>query len=143
MTAFRLPVLFLLPLGLLCATVGAQSEKPPPLTVPSVSIRDTLPLSKALAEVRRQTGVTVQDGLGGDREVSLALDRASFWQAVEAVAVAARAKAVQSGRDGSVTLQPLLRGERRPPVSHDGPFRVRVLRISTSQDLDSDRGSCL
>jgi hypothetical protein len=103
-----------------------------------------VPLRQALREVRKQTGVVVSDTLGEDApEVSLDLDRASFWRAIDAIAAASKTKPLQSTRDGSVVLQPLLKGDRRPPVSYDGPFRVRVVRITTSHDLDSDRGSCV
>jgi hypothetical protein len=144
MNPYRLVALLLVSLCFVSLPAWSKSEKQQSLAVPSVSIRDTLPLPKALMEIRRQTGITVQDGLGdGEREVSLALDKASFWQAIDAIAAGAGAKPMQSGRDGTVTLQPLLKGERLPPVSHDGPFRVRVLRTAASRDLDSDRGSCV
>lgn len=122
----------------------SQAETKPALIVPVVSIRDTLPLGRALAELRKQTGIAVHDGLdAADRDVSVALEKASFWQATDTLAAAAGAKTVLAGRDGAVSLQPLLKGDRRPPVSYDGPFRVRAVRITTSRDLDSDRGSCV
>src|SRR5262249_20455928 len=70
-------------------------------------------------------------------------ERASFGRAVDPLAVAAKARPVQSGRDGSIVLQPFTRDDRRPPVSYDGPFRTRVTRITVSREFDSDRGSCV
>jgi hypothetical protein len=102
-----------------------------------------MPVAKALQEIRRQTGIAVtEERSDPNAEVSLNLERASFWQAVDAVAAATRTKPALSSRDGTVALVPLAAGERRPPVSYDGPFRVRVLRVTTSRDLDSTRGSC-
>lgn len=99
-------------------------------------------LSQALAEVRTQTGVTVVDARGEkDGPVSLNLDKVSFWQAVDAIALAARAKAVY-GRDGGVQLVKLRPKEQAAPVSYDGDFRVRALSVLAKRDLDSDSGSC-
>jgi hypothetical protein len=130
----------LLPFVLLWAGKQASTQQ---VSLPVVALRGKLPLSKALAELRRQTGITVRDDRNeADQEVSVDLERASFWQAVDALALSAKAKVVQSNRDGAVSLQRWSRTDRRAPVSYDGPFRIRVMRVTASRDLDSERASC-
>jgi hypothetical protein len=125
------------------APLFADQPKSADVVVPTVSLSDKMPLRQALKEVQRQSGVILTDTFGKDApDVALDLDKASFWRAVDAIAVAANAKAVQSGRDGSVVFQPFPKEDRRPPVSYDGPFRVRVSRITVSRDLESERGTC-
>ncbi len=119
------------------------SSGPSPLDPGTVTLRESdIPLSKALAELQRQTGVAVTDDRGEkDSPLALNLNKASFWQALDAIASAARAKAVLS-REGGVSLVRLRPGECTPPASYDGGFRTRVLRVSTSRDLDSDEARC-
>jgi hypothetical protein len=108
-------------------------------------VDSAIPLSKALDEVRRLTGVRVGDDRGQpDRDISLKLDKASFWQAVDAIAAAAAGAGVsQSPRDGSVSLIRKTPGEQVPPTSYDGDFRVRAVRVTASRDLDSGRRTCI
>jgi hypothetical protein len=131
-------------LAFLAGSFFVQADAPPRsgLETRTVTLRTaSVPISKALAEVARQTGVTVADDRGGpDVEVPLDLDRASFWRAVDATAARAKAKAVLT-RDGGVSLVRAPAGERRLPTSYDGEFRVRVTRVSASRDLDTGRGS--
>jgi hypothetical protein len=143
MTLVRFLILSV-PAGLLMlVAVRAGRPTPAKASLPVVSLQGTLTTAKALQEIRRQTGIVVRDERNeSGQEVTLDLDRVSFWQAVDALALATRARAVQTGTVGSVSLQHLSRGERRPPVSYDGPFRSRILRVSASRDLDSDRASC-
>jgi hypothetical protein len=136
--------LCLLALPLLAPLASADKPKSAEVVVPLVSMRGTTSVRDAVKDLQRQTGVSISDALGKDApDVSLHLDRVSFWRAVDSLALAARAKPVQSGRDGSVVLQPFTRDDRRAPVSYDGPFRTRVTRISVSRELDSDRGGCV
>src|SRR5262249_46190974 len=85
-------------LPLTVSLVAYQPETPPKTAVDSrpVTLRDgSIPVSKALAEVRRQTGVLVADDRGDeDNNVSLNLDRASFWQAVDTIAASAKGRVV-------------------------------------------------
>jgi hypothetical protein len=137
-TATGVPFHALLPSSL---SAAQQRESP---SVRRVDLHDNgIPLSRALAEIRRQTGVIVNDDSGQpERPLSLDLRQATFWQAVDAVAQAGRLKALLPDRDGAVRLVALRPGDRPPPASYDGDFRVRVLRISASRDLDSDRSQC-
>jgi len=142
--------LCLLAVTLLAPLVAADKpQSGDAVVVPRVTLRGEVPLRDALKDLQRQTGVSISTGLAKDAlDASVDLDRlklekVSFWHAVDSLAKAAKAKPVQSGRDGSVVLQPLARDDRRPPVSYDGPFRTRVTRISVSREFDSDRGSCV
>jgi hypothetical protein len=113
------------------------------VALPVVSLRGKVTVDRALQEIRRQTGATVRDDRDeAGQEVFLDLNRVSFWQAVDALALAAKAKPVLIGREGLVALQRPSATDRRPPVSYDGPFRTRILRVTSSRELDSDRRSC-
>src|SRR4051812_21762681 len=64
-----------------------------------------LPLSKVLGELARQTGVRVEDRRGvGDGRVTVAVDRATFWQALDAVADAAGAVPYFAAQQDGVSL---------------------------------------
>jgi hypothetical protein len=136
------PVAFFLASLLAAAPDSGPADRPP--APPRVDLRaDQLPLAEALERIRKQTGVTVTDDRGEPAPaISVDLRGATFWQAVDAVADAARARVVVGGPDGRVTLTRRLASERAPPTSYDGDFRVRLLRIHTTRDFDSDRGSC-
>src|SRR5262245_38806729 len=95
-------------LGLLLLLVGwltvssARQERKDVVHTPVVTIRDSLTPRQALREVRRQTNIAVADSLPEDApELSLDLAKVSFWRAIDAIAVGAKAKAIQSSRDGS------------------------------------------
>src|SRR5262245_34673374 len=92
--------------------------------VPSkgVTLRESdIPVKSALEEIRRQTGITVVDAHGGgEMRVGLTLNNAPFWQAVDALATAAGARAAIGEKDGTVRLVRRLDGERQPPTSYDG-----------------------
>jgi hypothetical protein len=136
--AIEAPLLGLLP----SSPVAAQDRDSSSLRRVDLH-ENSVSLSKAIAEIRRQTGVTVNDDSGQpERSFPLDLRQATFWQAVDAVAGAARLKSVLPDRDGAVRLVALRPGDRPPPASYDGDFRVRVLRISATRDLDSDRSQC-
>jgi hypothetical protein len=120
---------------------GAAQDREAP-AVRRVNLRDNnITLAKALAEIHRQTGITVADDSGKpERTIALDLNQATFWQAVDAVAAAGRLKSVIG--DGTVRLVARRPADRLPPASYDGDFRVRVLRTTATRDLDSDRSQC-
>ena len=102
------------------------------------------PVAKLLKSLREQTGVVIQDEIGEPRVVpSLKLDGVPFWQAADAIAKGARAKLIPSPRDGTLRLVRLTPADREAPVSYDGNFRVRVVRVASSADLESDRSQCV
>lgn len=121
-------------LGLLSFAVAAS----PPRTV-------TLPrmerqLEEALVEVKKQTGVAVVSELPGTPKVTLELSRATPWQALGAIASQVKADIVPPTDGKRLRLVPLPPRARPLPTSYDGPFRFRVLRVSTSRDLASGDG---
>lgn len=125
-----------LPLPLL-----AQPEKFSP-TSATVTLREDTTLTKALDEVRRQTGVAAAvDGDGKDAPLTLALDRVPVWRALDRIAADVKRKVVASP-DGSLLLTRLQPGERLRPTSYDGDFRLRLAGIAVARDFDFDRGSC-
>jgi hypothetical protein len=133
--------------GLVLSGAGEARQNPAEPALPvvkRVDLRaDKIPLAKALADVRRQTGFTVSDDLGEpERAVSLDLRQATFWQSVDAIAAAAGGKSLVSARDGAVSLVRRSPSDRVPPTSYDGDFRVRILRIQSSRDFDSTRSAC-
>jgi hypothetical protein len=94
-------------------------------------------LSKALAELERQTGVRVEDSRGeAERDVSLDLRQVTFWQAADAVAEAAGARIYLYPRSGRITLVPRGPDYQMPPVSYDGLFRSSFKRVVAARDLE-------
>src|SRR5207302_440749 len=72
--------------------VFADTPKSGDVVVPTVSLSDKVPLPQALKDVQRQTGVGLTETLGkGAPDVSLNLDKVSFWRAVDAIAIATNA----------------------------------------------------
>jgi hypothetical protein len=127
---------------------GAAQERTSAPVLPvvrRVDLRDdSITLTKALAEVRRQTGITVVDDRGGaEQTFALDLRQTAFWQAVDTIAQAVNARATLSERDAAVHLVARRRGERVPPTSYDGDFRVCALQTLASRNLDSDRAGCM
>jgi hypothetical protein len=124
----------------LATTVGAAAlsgPRPRPFTLHS----DRVPLSKALAELTRQTGVHVEDRRGGPEAlIAVHCDNASFWQALDAIATAADAGVYLYPRSGRVTL--VKPPAHRPPVSYDGFFRCALKKVVASRDLESGTGTC-
>jgi hypothetical protein len=124
--------------------VLAQEAKKPVVQTRTITLREReIPLSKALGEVQRQLGIEVKDARN-EKDSSIALDLASvsFWRAIDTIAATVKAKAILS-RDGTVALAPLRHGDRLAPTSYDGDFRFRILRVSSSRQLDTDEGSCV
>lgn len=95
-------------------------------------------LSKALAEISRQTGNEVEDRRMGKEDVKIRLDLkdVTFWQALDAVAKAADANVAVFERDNKVALTdgPF----QALPTSYDGMFRIRVKRMKITHNLETD-----
>jgi hypothetical protein len=110
-----------------------------PITAKTATIQDSLPLDKALAELGRQTGNTVEDRRSKKDDTRLGLDisKMTFWQALELIARDADARIDFYQKDGVLAL---VDGPYREPVavSYDGIFRVEVKRISATRDLAAD-----
>lgn len=123
------------------ALLEAQLQKelsPRRCTIQNPAIR----LKEALAELAKQTGLTVEDKRTNAENddgplLKLDLQKAPFWQAVDAIAKEADLRINlyhNSGHvavvDGPYVVQ---------PVSYQGVFRVTLKRLIVGQELDTDR----
>ncbi|MBV9124162.1 MAG: hypothetical protein JO112_12460 [Planctomycetes bacterium] len=98
----------------------------------------SLPLSQVLAELTRQTGIAVADRRQNrekDPRLNLDLNRATFWQALDAVARQANLRLSLYEKDGHLALRegPYL----VCPLSSQGPFRVAVKRLDLIRDWET------
>ncbi len=104
---------------------------------------DNVPLSKALAELARQTGVRVEDQRGeGDPAIAVNLERVPFWQALDTIAGTAHAGVYLYPRGGRITLVNRPAGRPAPLVSHDGFFRCSLKKVMTARDLETGANTC-
>jgi hypothetical protein len=142
--AYLAAALFASLLGLAPVGPGDRPGAPPNIAPRTVTLKgNSLPLGRALAELTRQTGIAVHDRRGVKREpnVKLALDRATFWQAVDALAHQAGAGLSLYQPDGVLALvEP---PARLLPVSHDGLFRTAVKGLTLRRDLETGAHSGL
>jgi hypothetical protein len=101
-----------------------------------------IPLSKALEELARQTGNRVEDRrqVKDGVKIKLDLDKATFWQALDAVARAADARVTLFDRDALVALAD--GPYQMVPVSYHGLFRVMVKRIDLTRSFETDQHVC-
>src|ERR1700722_8462773 len=124
----------------LCVLAKGDEWRPPAAPKPrSVSFKfDKVSPKQALAELTRQTGVTVEDRLAGPGETfPLAPPKSSFWPALDAIARSARARVDLYPRDGPLALVPRPAGYADPPVSYSGLVRTSVKRITASRHFDT------
>ncbi len=137
----------LLPL-LCCALVatllpGAELEVAPVApTARRVTLpKENLPLSEALAAITKQTGISVRD-TRGEKDVAVQVKVAdrTFWETLDAVADAADLQPYAFNGDGTLTLVPRRPGVK-PQVSYAGPFRVSLLRLTTTNDFETGKPS--
>jgi hypothetical protein len=120
----------------------AQAQKD--LTPRTVVLQEKgISLSKALAELTRQTGNKVEDrreNKADDPELKLDLNKVSFWQALDAIAKEADVKVSLYERDGVLAV---VNGPHVVPVaSYNGMFRVIVKRLVAVQDFEGDNHFC-
>jgi hypothetical protein len=136
----------------LCALVPAPADEPKEETAkPSgeqaakdlapriCTLPNEISLKTALAELAKQTRNTVTDRRRGEQTnpvLKLAVHKATFWQALEAIAKAADLRISLYQRDGQIAL---VDGPYRAlPVSFSGLFRTTVKRVTTVADLEND-----
>jgi hypothetical protein len=119
------------------AETPAPSSPAPRVTLPD----EKVPRSRLLAELTRLGSLAVRDTLGTDQPIQVKVQRATPWQALDAIAAASSARLDFSSRDGRVALVRRT-GSGSPPVSYDGNFRVAVQRVVTSRDLETNQSSC-
>jgi hypothetical protein len=116
-------------------------DKGPARDVPeskSITLQaDRIPVSQALAALTKQSGIRVEDVRGvPDETIRLDWRRATFWQALDVLAEAAKARVNLYPTSGRIVLAKRGADYRRPPTCYDGRFRLSVKKITTSRDLE-------
>jgi hypothetical protein len=100
---------------------------------------DKISVNKALAELTKQTGIRVEDVRGvADEAVHLEWKQTPFWQALDALAAAAKARVNMYPTSGRIVLDKRGTDYRLPPICYDGRFRLCVKKVTTSRDLERD-----
>ncbi len=100
------------------------------------------PLTRVLTEFSRQTGIPVDARLSNpEMPIDVTLKDTPFWEALDAIAVASKARVEVVGGNGRLVLL-AVEGNRNRWVSYDGPFRTSLKRVTATRDLDSDQGRC-
>ncbi len=133
------------------SALGDSKAKPKPPELPKELVpkpfalqENNISVSRALAELTKQTGNEVEDRRSSKDEntkIKLDLKNVTFWQAFDAIAKAADAKVSVSEKDEKLAL---VDGPHQVvPVSYSGLFRVIVKRIDTIQVLNSDTHLCI
>ena len=129
-------------LGTIAGTRDQEAAKVLPSRTISLQ-KGEIPLSKALAQIKEQTGITVADRRlsRNDPKLELELTRAPFWQALQAIAKSANARISPYQADGNLAL---VEGPNRSfPVEFHGPFQVAFKRLAINHDLETDNRSCV
>ncbi len=110
-----------------------QEFLPRPVTLKA----DAMPLSKALAELARQSGNQVADRRAAktDPTLKLQLENTSFWPALEAIAKAAGCNISTFQADAQVSL---VDGSFvDAPTAYAGVLRVRARRVGVDFDYET------
>jgi hypothetical protein len=125
----------------------AGKNRPMPATIlPARTLslqKETIALSEALTQVKKQTGITVADRRLSKNDPKLKLDlvRVPFWKALEVIAKEAKARVSPYQGDGIIAL---VEGPYRPlPIDFHGPFKVSVKDLVLKRNLESDYHSCV
>src|SRR5262249_48378426 len=101
-----------------------------------------IPLTSALAELSKQTGNQVEDRRKerDDPRLKLELKKATFWQALDAIAKEADARVSLYERDGKLAL---VDGPHQAlPASYNGLFRVGIKRMDMIHILEPEAHYC-
>jgi hypothetical protein len=111
------------------------------LTPKLVTMNGTFTVSKALEELEKQTGISVEDQREGtDSKLALKLNKVTFWQALDAIARDADGR-VEYYRGGKIVLGKRPDGYTNPPVCYDGIFRAMVREIEIRRTLDTENAT--
>ncbi len=124
-------------------TKQANTEAAGDLTPKLVTLQGKeMPLSKALAELSRQTGNPLEDRrqAKADPKLNLDLKDVTFWKAVDTLVQEADARLSLYEPDGKIALRdgPSL----VLPVSYSGVFRLALKRIDAVRILDPEAHFC-
>jgi hypothetical protein len=104
---------------------------------------DGLSVDKALVELKKQTGIEVEDRRQNKEadKLKLALDGVTFWQALDAIAREADARVSLYEDGGKIAL---VDGPfHAVPTSYHGIFRICVKRLQLLHDLESGAHVCV
>lgn len=135
-------------LGGVSLVSGASIDAPPaPAPRPAPKLftlqASKISLGKVLTELTRQTGIRVEDRRGEpDPTIAVDLKGVTFWQALDRIAEAARARVNLYPSSGRITLVRRPADPSPPQVSHDGPFRSALKKVTVSRDLDTGAHTC-
>src|SRR5262249_8720619 len=103
-----------------------------------VTLDGEFTVTKALEELQKQTGTTVEDRReGSDAKLKLKLNKTTFWQALDAIAKEADG-VVSYYRGDTLALERRPDNYQSPTVSYDGIFRAVGRRINSVLALDTD-----
>lgn len=97
---------------------------------------DEISLSKAMAELARQTGIKVEDRRReqNDTKLKLALNKVTFWQALDEIARQADVRVYPYREQLAIVDGP----HQELPTSYSGIFRVVIKRLAAYRDLEAD-----
>lgn len=105
----------------------------PPTGRITIKAKD-IPLSEALKTLGERTNARVVNSLGSDDKLNLNIDKATYWQALDAIATAASADVQLYREDGQVEL--IRRSSpARLPLSYSGPFRIGLRKLTVVNDF--------
>jgi hypothetical protein len=122
------------------AAEPGQEVKPRTVTLQ----RDRVPLSEALKELTRQSGIAVADLTGkGNAPLALTLKGCSFWQALDRIAAAAGARVSLYSPKGVALVEAVGGKQASASVSYHGLFRTSVRHLTAVRDLESGAHSCV
>ncbi|SRR5579883_270724 len=98
---------------------------------------DKILVSEAIAALTKQTGIRVEDVRGvADEPIRLDWKQATFWQALDVLSEAAKARVNLYPTSGRIVLAKRGANYRHPPTCYDGRFRLCVKKVTTSRDLE-------
>ena len=128
-------------LTLLFAHDAAQEKDAPPAKKPDAKLvtlhANKIPLSQALADIAKQTGIRVEDARGpADETISVDLRRVPFWRALDSIADTAKARVSLYPTSGRIALERRAANYRRPPISYEGRFRLCVKKVTATRDAE-------
>jgi len=107
-----------------------------------VTLTGKVSLTRALAQLKEQTGNAVADRRPGGADPLLALDLAgtTFWQSLDDIAHKAGCAVSLYQADGAVAL---VEGPaRKMPVAYSGLFRLAARRLSVTRDEAAGSHTC-
>jgi hypothetical protein len=120
------------------ATFGAAPPTGP--VVPPKTITLSKPEATpgdVLAEIRKQTALTVEAPGLGESSGPIQYDKAPFWTVVEQLAERTSSRIALGKQGREITL--VKRNGPPVPSSVDGPFRVAVRQVQCRKDLESGK----